>query len=61
MKRYQLGILGLSEMRWTGSGKVISDDTTVLYSGEEHHERGVGVLLNKVSTNALVGSEPVSD
>ena len=26
MKRYKLGILGVSEMRWTGSGKIVSDD-----------------------------------
>ena len=61
MKRYQLGILGLSEMRWTGSGKMTSENITVLYSGGDHHERGVGVLLSKETADALVGWEPVSD
>jgi hypothetical protein len=61
MNRYQLWILGLSEMRWTGSGKMFSEDITVLYSGGDHHERGVGVLLNREAANALDGWEHVSD
>ena len=39
MKRYKLGILGVSEMRWAGSGKIVSDDITVLYSG--------GIIMNE--------------
>jgi hypothetical protein len=44
LKRYKLGILGVSEMKWTGSGKIVSDGITVLYSGGDRHERGVGYL-----------------
>jgi exonuclease III len=61
MKRYNLGILGLSEMRWTGSDKMISKNTTVIYSGGEHHERGVGILMSKEVVDAVIGWEPVSD
>jgi len=30
-------------MRGTGSGKFVSEDTTVIYSGGEKHERGVEI------------------
>jgi len=41
-----LAILVLSEMRWTGADKLISEDVTVLHSGGNKHERGVGILLS---------------
>lgn len=59
---YRLDILGISEMRWTGSGKIISEEKTVIYSGgDEHHVRGVGLVLNKVAAKALISWTPVSD
>ncbi|KAK2174582.1 hypothetical protein NP493_793g01000 [Ridgeia piscesae] len=46
MKRYRLDILGVSECRWTGSGRQVSyDGSTILYSGhEDTHIRGVALL-----------------
>jgi len=43
MKRcmYNLTILGISEMRWRSSEKIISYDTAVIFSEGEKHERGV--------------------
>ncbi|VDP55298.1 unnamed protein product [Heligmosomoides polygyrus] len=59
---YGLDILGVSEVRWTGSGRLISDGKTVLFSGpERRHERGVGIVLSKRAANSLVSWEPVSD
>jgi len=48
MKMQQLKILGISEMRWTGSGKFVSEDTTVIYSGGDFfcgpmHPSGCGM------------------
>jgi len=41
---YQLDILGISEMRWTSSGRMSSDGKTVLYFGHRYeHIRGVGL------------------
>ena len=57
--KYKLYILGLTETRWTGSCKIQSDGTTLLYSGaEEEHHRGVGIMLNKEAANALIGWKP---
>ncbi|KAK1785456.1 hypothetical protein P4O66_018823 [Electrophorus voltai] len=49
-------------MRWTGSGKIVSDGKSVLYSGhEEHHIHGVGLVLSKKASCALLGWKPVND
>jgi len=56
MNKYKLGILGLSEVGWTGQGRFTSEQVTILYSGrEEHHYQGVGIMLNIEATKALVG------
>ena len=52
IRRYNLHILGISESRWTGSGRYRTGKT-VLYSGsddnqhhEEGHEEGHGKMLD---------------
>ena len=46
MQRVNLDILGISEMRWNGCGKMAAaTGETILYSGKsdevDHHEQGV--------------------
>ena len=39
---YNLDILCINEMRWTGNGKIPTKDVTLLYSGhEDQHAREV--------------------
>ena len=49
MNNYGIDILGISESRWTGIGKVsLERGETVLYSGvETRHEFGVGIIISK--------------
>src|SRR6218665_4166269 len=61
MRNYDLQILGISEMRWTGSGMMSSKGVTVLHSGGLSHEREVEVLLNGEASRSLLGWEAVSD
>ena len=63
MKRYNLDILGVSECRWTGSGrKVNSDGSTILFSGlDDMHSSGVALIINKAKTKSLMEWEPISD
>jgi len=61
MKAMKLHILGLAEMRWPNSGNFVSEDVTVLYSGGDRHERGVGVLISKEAAKSMISWEPVSD
>ena len=63
MKRYRLDILGVSECRWTGSGRqVCHDGSTILYTGyEDTHIRGVALVISKQKANTLLEWEPISD
>ena len=59
---YNLAILGVTEMRWTGSGKIRQKDKTILYSGpDELHQKGVGIILKKEADKALIGWKPVNN
>ena len=61
-QKYRLDILGLTEVRWTGSGRIKSGEVTFLYSGaEETHHRGVGLMLSKEASNSLIGWNPVNE
>ena len=62
MKRMDLDILGVSEVRWTGNGAIDIEGYKFLYSGNEKtHERGVGILLNTKITRSLLGYWAFSD
>ena len=62
MRAYHLDILGVSEMRSSGQGCLYSDDMTVLYSDHnEQHTDGVGIILSKLASRALVCWQPVNE
>ena len=46
-ERLKFDILGVNEVKWTGSGNINSCNWTFEYSGGEKHEAGVGLLLQK--------------
>ena len=63
MRRYNISILGISEMRWNTCGRMTTaTGETVLYSGKENandiHEMGVGFVLTRKAAASL--KEPVS-
>ena len=65
MKRYKIGVLGLSETRWLQSGQLrLSSREQLLYSGhiEEGapHTEGVALMLAPEAHAALIGWEPVN-
>ena len=52
MKRYNIDILGVSESRWTGSGRITTNTgETVLYSGrdDQQHREGVAIIVARGS------------
>lgn len=63
MKRYNIDICGVSEVRWTGSGKVnLESGETIIYVGcEEEHRSGVAIVLSRKAAKALTEWNPVSD
>ena len=48
MARVNIDILGISELRWTGTGEFSSDDHYIYYCGQEPLRRnGVAITVNK--------------
>ena len=61
MNRMNLNILGLAEVRWKGAGSIKIDSKTLIYSGGDVHERGVGILFDETTSKSLKSWCPVSD
>ena len=48
MARVNVGILGISELKWTGMGDFNSDDHYIYYCGQETLRRnGIAILVNR--------------
>ena len=48
MTRVSIGILIISELKWTGMGKFNSDDFYIYFCGQESLRRnGVAIIVNK--------------
>ena len=48
MARISINILGIGELKWTGTGKFNSDDHYIYYYGQEYIRRnGVAIAVNK--------------
>lgn len=61
MKRLKINILGLSEVRWKGAGTFSTDGFTMIYSGGEQHQKGVGIILDPETAKSVENYWPVSD
>ena len=56
MARVNIGILGISELEWTGMGEFNSDDHYIYYCGQESLRRNeVALIVNKRVQNAVLG------
>ena len=56
MARVYVDILGISELKWTGTGEFNSDDHYIYYCGQESHRRnGVVLIDNKRVRNTVLG------
>ena len=55
MARVNINILGISELKWTGTGEFNSDDHYIYFCGEESLRRnGVAIMVNKRVRNAVL-------
>uniref|UniRef100_A0A8D8L8K4 Craniofacial development protein 2 n=1 Tax=Cacopsylla melanoneura TaxID=428564 RepID=A0A8D8L8K4_9HEMI len=62
MKRINISILGISEMRWTGSGKQFEQDHVIYYSGDDtQHKYGVGIIVTKELNQSVKSFTPISN
>ena len=60
--RVNIGILGISKLRWTGMGEFSSDDYYIYYCGQESLRRnGVAIIVNKRIRNAVLVCNLIND
>ena len=53
MRRANINILGMSEVRWKGMGDFTSDEYRVIHSGGEKGQRGVAVILDRMFSDRV--------
>ena len=62
MARVNIDILGISELKWTRTGKFNTDDHYIYYCGQESLRRnGVALIVNKRVLNAVLGCSLKND
>ena len=62
MARVNVDILGVSKLKWTGTGEFNSDDHYIYYCGHESLRRnGVAITVNKRVQNAVLGCNLKND
>ena len=60
--RVNVNILGISELKWTGTDEFNSDDHYIYYCGQESLRRnGVAIMVNKRVRNAVLGRNLKND
>ncbi|GFO38874.1 endonuclease-reverse transcriptase [Plakobranchus ocellatus] len=60
-ERMKLNILGLSEVRWKGAGKITSGGHEIIYSGGTESEKGTGIIVDQTVSKAIKGYWALSD
>ena len=56
MARVNINILGITKLKWTGTGAFSSDDHYIYYCGQESLRRkGVAIIINERVQNAVLG------
>ena len=63
MRRYDIDILGVSECRWSGIGRMVTaTGETIVYSGGDNgHQRGVAIIMNRNAAEAMIKWIAVSE
>ena len=62
MARVSINILGISELRWTGTDEFNSDDHYIYYCGQQSFRRnGVAIIVNKRVQTTVFGCSLKND
>ena len=62
MARVNADILGISELKWTGTGDFNSDDHYIYFCGQKFLRRnGVAIMVNKRFQNEVLGCNLKND
>ena len=62
MARVNINILGINGLKWTGTGKLSSDDHYIYYCRQESlRKNGVALIVNKRVQNVVLGCSLKND
>jgi len=63
MRKYGIDVLGISECRWAGFGRMKTQTSETLYSGRDDDAllSGVAMLLSRKAASCLISWSPVND
>ena len=62
MAKVNIDILGISELKWTGTGEFNSDEHYIYYCGQKSLRiNGVAIIVNKRVRNAVLGCNLKND
>jgi len=61
MKRMGVGMLGVSELRWTGHGQIQSGEYKIMFSGSATKSNGVALICGPRMSKSIMGFNSVSD
>ena len=62
MRRMNINILGISEIKWTRMDHFTSGEHQIFYYGHENQRRnGVAIIVNKLWSKSVLGYNPKSD
>jgi tRNA(Glu) U13 pseudouridine synthase TruD len=57
IRKYNIGIATLQEIRWKGKGLVHYQEFTIIYSGEEENNFGTGFIIHDKYKHAILNYE----
>lgn len=63
IQNYNVAVLALQEIRWTGEGNIKKDDKTIFYSGNinRRFENGVGFVINESILTHVKAFQAISE
>ena len=61
MNGMNLGILGVSEVRWTDSGSIEKKDHVMYFTVGKKHKNGVAIIIKKIHSRTIQGYLAQSD
>src|SRR5215469_11558331 len=63
LKKYNIQITALQEVRWPQDGWIKKKNYTLLYSGSKTSkgQHGTGFLITGCTTQCILGTEPIND
>ena len=61
MTDHKVNIIGITEVRWHGTGDIWNDNYRVIYSGGQESQRGVAIMMDKKTAECVKRVECISD